>query len=99
MLWDSRSKYRCWYRRRFLAVLVGIGGERCVAVVLLLLGGHVGLGPIDDLLLVISFCLRRHVGPSVASFLEVVSYQMSPVICCIFVPKSGISYPVYHILF
>ena len=69
------------------------------AVLLLLLGGHVGLGPVDDLLLVISFCLRRLVGPSYLSFFAVVSYRMSPVVCCIFVPKSGISDPVYRILF
>ena len=70
-----------------------------MAAVLLLLGGHIGLGPVDDLLLVISFCLRRLVGPSYVSFFAVVRYRMSPVICCIFVPKSGISNPVYHILF
>ena len=37
--------------------------------------------------------------PLVCKFFAVVMYRMSPVICCIFVPKSGISYPVYHILF
>ena len=37
--------------------------------------------------------------PLVCNFFAVVSYRLSPVICCIFVPKSGISYPVYHILF
>ena len=71
---DSRLLRRCWYRRLFLFDLLPSFGVRRFAVVSLWLDGHVVSSEVDDLYLVISFCWsRRHVGPSIVSFL----------ICCV----------------
>ena len=99
-LLDSRLLRRCWYRRLFLFDLLPRFGVRRFAVVSLWLDGHVVSAEVDDLYLVISFCWsRRHVGPSIVSFFDLLCSRQGPASCCIFVRENGIFCPVYHILF